>query len=135
MGDQPVARPLPTPRKTQTQNKHIQTSMPRVGFEPTIPVFERTKNSWLRRRGLCDRQDSLLHLITAPLLISTFYKLQHTSFLFSLLHMFFFCDTLQPFVKLRCNFAGSLPPETKRSLQLKAVRPFAFLCPLREAQG
>jgi hypothetical protein len=26
---------------TQTQNK--QTSMPQVGFEPTIPVFERAK--------------------------------------------------------------------------------------------
>jgi hypothetical protein len=26
---------------TQTQNKHEQTSMPTVGFEPTIPVFER----------------------------------------------------------------------------------------------
>jgi hypothetical protein len=26
---------------TQTQNKHRQTSMPRVGFEPTIPAFER----------------------------------------------------------------------------------------------
>jgi hypothetical protein len=30
-------------RITQTQNKRRQTSMPRVGFEPTIPVFERTK--------------------------------------------------------------------------------------------
>jgi hypothetical protein len=27
----------------QTQNKHRQTSMPRVEFEPTIPVFERAK--------------------------------------------------------------------------------------------
>jgi hypothetical protein len=42
-GDQPVTRPLPTYRTTQTQNKRIQTSMPWVGFEPTIPVFERTK--------------------------------------------------------------------------------------------
>jgi hypothetical protein len=38
-GDQPVARPLPT----YTQNKRTQTSMPRVGFKPTIPVFERAK--------------------------------------------------------------------------------------------
>jgi hypothetical protein len=30
-------------RTTQTQNKRTQTSMPRVGFEPTIPVFERAK--------------------------------------------------------------------------------------------
>jgi hypothetical protein len=31
--DQPVARPLPILRTTQTQNKCKQTSMPRVGFE------------------------------------------------------------------------------------------------------
>jgi hypothetical protein len=37
----PVARPLPTYRTTQTQNKRTQTSMPGVGFEPTIAVFER----------------------------------------------------------------------------------------------
>jgi hypothetical protein len=41
--DQHVARPLPTHGTTQTQNKRAQTSMPRVGFEPTIPAFERTK--------------------------------------------------------------------------------------------
>jgi hypothetical protein len=39
MQDQPVARPLPI----QTQNKHRQTSMPSVGFEPTIPAFELAK--------------------------------------------------------------------------------------------
>jgi hypothetical protein len=42
-GDQPVARPLPTHRTTQTQNKRTHTSMPRVGFKPTITVFERAK--------------------------------------------------------------------------------------------
>jgi hypothetical protein len=31
--DQPVARSLPACRTTQTQNKHTQTSMLRVGFE------------------------------------------------------------------------------------------------------
>jgi hypothetical protein len=30
---QPLARPLPTHRTTQTQNKRAQTSMPRVGFK------------------------------------------------------------------------------------------------------
>jgi hypothetical protein len=43
-GDQLVARPLPTQKTTQTQNKHTQTSMPRKGFEPTIPIFERPKS-------------------------------------------------------------------------------------------
>jgi hypothetical protein len=42
-GDQPVAGPQPTHRTTQTENKRTQTSMPRVGFEPTIAVLERTK--------------------------------------------------------------------------------------------
>jgi hypothetical protein len=42
-GDQHVVRPLPTHRTTQTQNKRTQTSVPSVGFEPTIPVFERAK--------------------------------------------------------------------------------------------
>jgi hypothetical protein len=37
MGDQPIARTLPT------QNKCTQTSMPQVGFEPMIPLFEWAK--------------------------------------------------------------------------------------------
>jgi hypothetical protein len=42
-GDQPAARPLPTHRTTQTQNKRTQTFMLRGGFEPTTPVLERAK--------------------------------------------------------------------------------------------
>jgi hypothetical protein len=42
-GDQPVARPLSTQSTTPTHNKHTQTSMPLVGFEPTIPVIQRAK--------------------------------------------------------------------------------------------
>jgi hypothetical protein len=42
-GDQPVARPLPAHRTPQTQNKRTPTSMPRVGFEPAIPLFERAE--------------------------------------------------------------------------------------------
>jgi hypothetical protein len=44
-GDQLVARPLPKHRTTQTQtNAHThQTSMPWVGFEPTIPASKRAK--------------------------------------------------------------------------------------------
>jgi hypothetical protein len=42
-GDQPVARSLLAHRIAQTRNKRTQTSMPQVGFELTIPVFERTK--------------------------------------------------------------------------------------------
>jgi hypothetical protein len=42
-GGQPIARPLPTHRTTQLQNKNTHTSMPRMGFEHTIPVFQRAK--------------------------------------------------------------------------------------------
>jgi hypothetical protein len=43
--DQPIARPLPTYRTAQTQNKRTETSIPWVGSEPTIPVFERAKTA------------------------------------------------------------------------------------------
>jgi hypothetical protein len=38
-----VTMSLPTRRRTQTQNKCTQTSMPLAGFEPTILMFERAK--------------------------------------------------------------------------------------------
>jgi hypothetical protein len=43
MLNEPVARTLPTYSTAQTQNKRIQISMPQVGFEPMIRVFERAK--------------------------------------------------------------------------------------------
>jgi hypothetical protein len=42
-GQQAVTRPLSTHRTTQTQNKRTQTSMPWLGFEPTISAFQREK--------------------------------------------------------------------------------------------
>jgi hypothetical protein len=42
-GDQLIPRPLHTHSTTQIQKRRTQTSMPWVGFEPTIPVFQRTK--------------------------------------------------------------------------------------------
>jgi hypothetical protein len=41
-GDQPDARPLATQDNTR-QKKRGHTSMPRAGFEPAIPMFERPK--------------------------------------------------------------------------------------------
>jgi hypothetical protein len=41
--DQPVARPLPTQDNTNIEYTHTQTSMPSVGFEPTIAAFDRAK--------------------------------------------------------------------------------------------
>jgi hypothetical protein len=52
-GDQPVARPLPAHRTAQTQNKRTQKYMPQVGFEPTIPVFERAKTVHALDRDYC----------------------------------------------------------------------------------
>jgi hypothetical protein len=43
MGDQPVERPLPVHKTTQTRNKCTLTFMPRVRFKPTTPVFERAQ--------------------------------------------------------------------------------------------
>jgi hypothetical protein len=54
-GDKPVARPLPTHRRSQTQNKRTQISMLRVGFETTIPVLQRADGSCLRPHSHCDR--------------------------------------------------------------------------------
>jgi hypothetical protein len=65
-GDQPVGSPLSTHRRTQIQNYRTQISMLRVGFEPTIPVFER--GSGLRTCGHCARQRSVLLHLTLKLL-------------------------------------------------------------------
>jgi hypothetical protein len=51
-GDQPITRPLPACRTTQQQNKRTQTSVPQVGFEPTIPVFERAKTFYALDRAV-----------------------------------------------------------------------------------
>jgi hypothetical protein len=43
MGDEPVAKPLLTHDNTHTDKKHEQISMPLVGFEPTMLLFNRAK--------------------------------------------------------------------------------------------
>jgi hypothetical protein len=42
-GDQPVARSLPTHRRTQTQNKRTQAFAHSMGFELMIPAFKWAK--------------------------------------------------------------------------------------------
>jgi hypothetical protein len=49
-GISPSQRPLHTHRTTQTENKSIQTSMPRVVFESTISAFERAKTFYVLNR-------------------------------------------------------------------------------------
>jgi hypothetical protein len=65
MGDQPVARPLPIHRTTQTENKPTQISMPRVGFETNIRAGE--DNLCLTPRGHCDKQSR--ELVSSSVLI------------------------------------------------------------------
>jgi hypothetical protein len=61
-GDQPVARSLSTHRTTQTQNKRTQTSMTRVRFKPTTPVFE-----WAKTVHALDRAATVIgHLDLLP---------------------------------------------------------------------
>jgi hypothetical protein len=60
MSDQPVARPLPKHRTTQTQNKRIRA--PNIhalsGIRTHDPsVLASEDSSWLRSRGHCDRLD------------------------------------------------------------------------------
>jgi hypothetical protein len=56
-GISPVVSTLPTRRSTRTQKKRGQKFIPRVRFEPTIPVFKRAKTSHaLRQRDRCDRR-------------------------------------------------------------------------------
>jgi hypothetical protein len=67
--DQSVAKPLPTDRTTQTQNKRTQTSMPRVGLGPMTPVFERAKclHALDRAAGHCGQQQIVLDQIKLTL--------------------------------------------------------------------
>jgi hypothetical protein len=57
-GDQLVARPLPKHRTAHTQNKRTHISMPWVGIEPTILVFEwaKTIHDFDRAAGLAVAQ-------------------------------------------------------------------------------
>jgi hypothetical protein len=59
MGDQPVAKPPPAHWTAQTRNKRTETSVPWVGFEPMIPVFEQAKS--LRPRCHCVRLLCISH--------------------------------------------------------------------------
>jgi hypothetical protein len=56
-GGQQVARPLSSRRTPQPQNKRTQRSICQAGFEPMIPVPERTKTVHVsdRAAGHCDR--------------------------------------------------------------------------------
>jgi hypothetical protein len=96
--DQPVSRPLPTHRTTQTQSKRTQTSMPRLEFEPMIPVFERmiTVDALDRAASvigmlLCIQinrneykllQIHLFHVITISMLRTGFLVKEHRQLLF-----------------------------------------------------
>jgi hypothetical protein len=56
-GDQPVARPLPALRTKLRRNKRIHTSLTRVRFELTTPVFRTGEdNSCITPRGHCGPQ-------------------------------------------------------------------------------
>jgi hypothetical protein len=75
-GDQPIARPLPTHRTTETQNKRTRTSMPQAGLEPTIPASE--DSSCIRPRGHCDRlKIPLLSNRSPSELYSSVFALDH----------------------------------------------------------
>jgi hypothetical protein len=79
-GDQPVARSLPTHRTTQTQKKkHTQISMPRVGFEPTVPAFERAKTVHALSRVSIARSCSCAANLFVCLCVNNRVRVQHRS--------------------------------------------------------
>jgi hypothetical protein len=101
-GDQPVARPLPTHRTTQTQNKCKKTSMHGVGFEPMIPVFE-----WAKTVHALDR---------AATVIGT------TSFYFPL------NGTVAMLVMLTIRSQGRNHENELSSCRHLNIPPFIFVC-------
>jgi hypothetical protein len=50
--DQPIVRPLLEHRTSQTQNKRTQTFVTQMGFELTIPAFERAKKVYALERAV-----------------------------------------------------------------------------------
>jgi hypothetical protein len=81
-GDQPVARPLPAHKTTQTQKKHTQASMPLSGIRTHVPSICAGKDSSCRRpRGHCDRHIPELFQLYIPkgcrvlLVLTCFLKL------------------------------------------------------------
>jgi hypothetical protein len=72
VGDQSIAGPLRTQDST-AQKERGHTSMPRLRFETTIPVFERSNAARiLRPRGRFDR-----HLVNAATVV--YMKLERDS--------------------------------------------------------
>jgi hypothetical protein len=87
-GDQSVARPLPTHRRTQTQNKRTQTP---VGLEPTIPAFERAKMIHaLDRAATVIGQYECTYLFFSPIIVSGAIELLNFYYYLSSRGLFFF---------------------------------------------
>jgi hypothetical protein len=63
MEDQPVTGPLPIHGATQAQNKRMQTSTLRAGFETMTPAFRRTKTIHALDHGVhCEQLIQILEL-------------------------------------------------------------------------
>jgi hypothetical protein len=77
-GDQPVVRPLLAHRIAQIQNKRTQTSMPQVGFEPTIPVFARAKTIHATDRAAAVIGNYRYSLIKLKLLVARTHQVNNT---------------------------------------------------------
>jgi hypothetical protein len=63
MGDWPVTKPLAT--QDSITQKNVDTSMPRAGFELTIPVFKRVKTVHALDctvTGISQYQDSVMEI-------------------------------------------------------------------------
>jgi hypothetical protein len=101
MGDQPIARPL-LHRIAQTQNKHIQASMPWVGIEPTIAAIERAKTC-LRPRAHCDRMTARIPVFKKDI---PKYKIRPLSEIFCIMS----CSRAPWQSQISASFRGYIQP-------------------------
>jgi hypothetical protein len=133
-GDEPIARPSPTHRTTQTQNKCTQTSMPQMGFEPTIPAFERAKTVHVSDRAatlIGSPRTSLCLFSSAKSFIPTFWTTQFLLFIFSyiqhVLYMRQYCDRIDLKVLTVLHFSSATECEIV-VFGLPHICPSACLC-------
>jgi hypothetical protein len=127
--DQLVARPLPTHRTTQTQNKHIHTPNIHVlsgirTYDPSVRASE--DSSRLRPLGYCDRHQTNITEIQSRMMP----WLEHVAILFpslySPLNPGCFFNFLIPYAVGRIPWTGkqpiARPPPTHRTTQTQNKR-------------
>jgi hypothetical protein len=96
--DQSVARLLPKNSIGQTENKRTQTSILRVGLEPTAPAFERAKTVHVLDRAATENP----HLYS-PIIFSTYEVNLERIIMIAMLYAIFLDNFCIQFHRSFCN--------------------------------